>query len=89
MVNYTILETSDAKPYNTKVVYKGVLHNMVNFGSFWICGLKSTKKRRVSVAVLIGSANGRCLNVGFGALWCVFVVVLASMFVPVLSITCD
>jgi hypothetical protein len=34
MVNYTILETSDAKPYNTKVVYNGVLHNVVNFGSF-------------------------------------------------------
>ena len=68
MVNYTILETSDEKPYNTKVVYNGVLHNLVYFGSFWICGLKSTKKRRVSAAVLIGSANGRCLNVGFGVL---------------------
>ena len=56
------------KPYNTKVVYNGVLHNPVYFGSFWICGLKSTKKRRVSAAVLIGSANGRCLNVGFGVL---------------------
>jgi hypothetical protein len=44
MVNYTILETSDAKPYNTKVVYNGVLHNSVNFGNFWICGLKSTKR---------------------------------------------
>ena len=68
MVNYFILEISDAKPYNTKVVYNGVLHNLVYFGSFWICGLKSTKKRRVSAAVLIGSANDRCLNVGFGVL---------------------
>jgi len=30
--------------------------------------LKYMKKRRVSAAVLIGSANGRGLNVGFGAL---------------------
>jgi hypothetical protein len=89
MVNYTILDTSYANPYNTKVVYNGVLHNLVNLGSFWIRGLKSTKKRRVSAAVLIGSANGRCLNVGFRALYCVFVVVLAYMFVLVLSISHD
>jgi hypothetical protein len=53
VVNYTILETSYAKPYNTKVVYNGVLHNLINFGSSWICGLNSTKKRRVSAVVLI------------------------------------
>ena len=56
------------KPYNTKVVYNGFLHSLVNFGSFWICGLKSRKKKRVSAAVLMGSANCRCLNVGFGVL---------------------
>ena len=89
MVNYTILETSYGKPYNTKVVYNGVLQNLVNIGSFWICGLKSTKKRSVSAAVMIDSTNGRCLNVRFGVLWCVFVVVLVCMFVLVLSITCD
>jgi len=89
MVNYFILEISDAKPYNTKVVYNGVFHNVVYFGSFWICGLKSTKKRSVSAAVMIDSTNGRCLNVRFGVLWCVFVVVLVCMFVLVLSITCD
>ena len=88
MVNYTIWETSDETPYNTKVVYNGVFHNVVYFGSFWICGLKSTKKRRVSAAVMIVSANGRWLNVGFGVLWCVFVVVLVCMFVLVLSIAC-
>ena len=89
MVSYTILETPDAKPYNTKVVHNGVLQNLVNIGSFWICGLKSTKKRSVSAAVMIDSTNGRCLNVRFGVLWCVFVVVLVCMFVLVLSITCD
>jgi hypothetical protein len=89
MVNYTILETFYAKPYIRKVVDNIVLHNLVKFGSFWICGLKSTKKRRVSAAVLIGSANGRCLNVWFGALYCVFVIVLAGMFVLLLSIACD
>jgi hypothetical protein len=47
------------------------------------------KKRRVSAAVLIGSANGRCLNIGFGALYYIFVVVLACMFVLVLSIARD
>ena len=51
MVNYTILETSYGKPYNTKVVYNVVLQNLVNFGNCWICGLKSTKKRRVSADV--------------------------------------
>jgi hypothetical protein len=50
-----------------KVVYNGVLHTLVSFGRFWLCCLKSTKKRRVSAAVLMGSANGRCLNVRFGA----------------------
>jgi hypothetical protein len=68
MVNYTILGTSDAKPYNTKVVDNEVLNHLVNRGNFWMCGLKSTKKKRVSDAILIGSANGRCLNVRFGAL---------------------
>jgi hypothetical protein len=68
MVNYTILETSNAKPHNTKVVYNGVLHNLVNSGSFLICGVKCTKKRRVSAAVLICSANSRCINVRFWAL---------------------
>jgi hypothetical protein len=67
MVNYTILETSNAKPHSTKVVYNGVLHNLVNSGSFLKCGVKCMKNRRVSAAVLMGSANSRCINVGFGA----------------------
>jgi len=68
MVNYTILQTSDAKPFNAKVVYKRVLHDLINFGNFWMSVLKYMKKRRVGAAVLIGSANGRGLNVVFGAL---------------------
>jgi hypothetical protein len=68
MVNYTILGTSDVKPYNTEVVDNEVLNHLVNCGNIWMCGLKSTKKKRVSAAILIGSANGRCLNVSFGAL---------------------
>jgi len=68
MVSYTILQTSDVKPYNTKVVYNRVLHDLINYGNFWISILKYMKKRRVGAAVLIGSANGRGLDVGFGAL---------------------
>jgi hypothetical protein len=68
MVNYTVLETFYAKAYNAKVVDNGVLYNLVKFGRFWMCVLKSTKKRGLSAAVLIGSANVRRLNVGFGAL---------------------
>jgi hypothetical protein len=68
MVNYTILRTSDAKPFNTKVVHNRVLHGLINCGNFWMSILKYMKKRRVGAAVLIGSANGRGLNVGFGAL---------------------
>ena len=68
MVSYTILQTSDVKPYNTKVVYNRVLHDLINYGNFWISILKYMKKRRVGAGVLIGSANGRGLNVGFGAL---------------------
>ena len=68
MVNYTILQSSDAKPFSTKVVYNRVLHDLINYGNFWMSILKYMKKRRVGAAVLIGSANGRGLNVGFGAL---------------------
>ena len=68
MVNYTILQIFDAKPYNTKVVYNRVLDDLMNCGNFWMSILKYMKKRRVGAAVLIGSANGRGLNVGFGAL---------------------
>jgi len=51
--------------------------------------LKYIKKRTVGAAVLIGSANGRGLNVGFGTLLCVFVLTLSCMLVYVLSIICD
>ena len=60
------LETCYVKPYNTKVVYNGVLHNLINVGNFWRCGLKSREKRRVNVVVMNGSLNVRCLNIGFG-----------------------
>jgi hypothetical protein len=68
MVNYTILQTSNAKPFITKVVYNRVLHDLINYGNFWMSILKYMKMRRVGAAVLIGSANGRGLNVRFGAL---------------------
>ena len=68
MVNYTILQTSNGKPFITKVVYNRVLHDLINYGNFWMSILKYMKMRRVGAAVLIGSANGRGLNVRFGAL---------------------
>lgn len=68
MVNFSILEACYAKPYSTNVVDNGVLHNLVNCGNFWMCGLKAMKNRRVSAAAINGSLNGRCFNVRFGAL---------------------
>lgn len=72
MVNYAILQASYAKLCNTNVITNGVLHNLVNFGNFWVCGLKSMKKRIVSAAVKNCRLNGRCFSVGFeGALVCI------------------
>jgi hypothetical protein len=69
MVNYAILQASYAKLCNTKVITNGVLHNLVNFGNFWVCGLKSMKKKIVSAAVKNCRLNDRCFSVGFeGAL---------------------
>lgn len=65
MDNYAILETSYVKSYNRKVADNGFIHNLVNFENFGMCGLKSTKKRRVSAAFMNGSLNGRFLYIGF------------------------
>jgi hypothetical protein len=53
-----------------------------------MCGLNSMKKRRDRAAVMNGSANTRCLNVGFGCA-IVRICCFAFMIVFVLRISCD
>jgi hypothetical protein len=63
-----MLQTSYAKLCSIKVVTNGVLYNLVNFDNFWVCGLKTVKKRILSAAVKNYRLNGRCLASGLRAL---------------------
>jgi hypothetical protein len=63
-----MLQTSYAKLCSIKVVTNGVLYNLVNFDNFWVCGLKTVKKRILSAAVKNYRLNGRFLASGLRAL---------------------
>ena len=63
-----MLQTSYAKLCSIKVVTNGVLYNLVNFDNFWVCGLKTVKKRILSAAVKNYRLKGRCLASGLRAL---------------------